>query len=469
MREVADWLSRSKVAKGIVVAHFDADGICSSVMMAQLLRKLGISTALWCVERLAPSNLGIFASSPYDLLAFVDVGSPEFDTIARHCSSRNKRVLVLDHHIPPKPAKQEVSSKAVHVNPWAFGVDGCREVCASSLVYALTKVVDKEAVALSPLAVVGAVADGQDGRCRLEGFNRDALSDAMDAGLVSVEEDAKLLGRETYTALEVLSRSHPFLPGLTGNREACEKLLTDLGVSGSTLWKHVSKNMRKRIVEAAQRFVQGEIGVEVAACLWGEVYTLLNESEGYMTRDAKEYGFLLNACGRQGHFELGIEVCRGDRDRAYSEAVNVFEDDREILFYGVEKVLESIVEERFLRYYTLPSVIPTSMMGAINYMIATSRLSPDKPLVSFVREAGGLRVSIHCDPQLADRGLDVSKAVQTLVSRFGGTGGSLREYGGALLSGGTKKDVIEVLSAVFGRQFDEVLGAAYSGSKTRDA
>ena len=38
-----------------------------------------------------------------------------------------------------------------------------------------------------------------------------------------------------------------------------------------------------------------------------------------------------------------------------------------------------------------------------------------------------------------------------------------------MLSGGTKKDVIEVLSAVFGRQFDEVLGAAYSGSKTRDA
>lgn len=469
MREVADWLSRSKVAKGIVVAHFDADGICSSVMMAQLLRKLGISTVLWCVERLAPSNLGIFASSPYDLLVFVDVGSPEFDTIARHCSSRNKRVLVLDHHIPLQPAKQEVSSKAVHVNPWAFGVDGCREICASSLVYALTKVVDKEVVVLSPLAVVGAVADGQDVQCKLEGFNREALSDAVDAGLVSVEEDAKLLGRETYTALDTLNRSYPFLPGLTGNREACEKLLADLGVSGSALWKQISKNVRKQIVEAVQRFVQGEIGVEVTACLWGEVYTLLNEPEGYMTRDAKEYGFLLNACGRQGRFELGVEVCRGNRDRAYTEAVNVFEGDREILFYGMEKALESVVEERFLRYYTLPSVIPTSLMGAINYMIATSRLCPDKPLVSFAREAGGLRVSIHCDPQLADRGLDICNAVQTLIKRFGGTGGSLREYGGALLSGGTEESVVEVLNTVFGRQFDEVLGAAYPSSKTRDA
>src|SRR5207249_4271733 len=80
-------------------------------------------------------------------------------------------------------------------------------------------------------------------------------------------------------------------------------------------WSDLDDGEKRRVVTAlVAHMLERGCGAKETERLAGETYTLIREPAGSPTRDAKEFGTLVNACGRYDQPEVGYRVCRGDRE-----------------------------------------------------------------------------------------------------------------------------------------------------------
>jgi single-stranded-DNA-specific exonuclease len=329
--------------RGLVVTHIDADGLCSgSVIFASLMRK-GVNAILRTVPDLDPRTISELEAQGYDFYIFVDLAS----TLIPQLESAFKgRYLVIDHH---QLLESDAENPSV-VNAWAFGYDGGKEACSSSMAYFFALSLDTLNDDLSPLAVVGALADRQDsgpGRS-LTGLNRLAAEDAQSRGLLAIAKDLMFTGRETRPIHEAIAlTSSPYLKGLTGSKDAVLALLHQSGLllKDGGAWRTISSlapDEKMKVTEViAGALGQEEGATEAIASLVGEAYTFEFEDSFTPLRDAREFGTLLNACGRMGATGTGISVCLGDRSAALRAAMQTLSDYRS----GINKALEGLASE----------------------------------------------------------------------------------------------------------------------------
>jgi RecJ-like exonuclease len=340
-------LEVTKVIRGgkriLIVTHIDADGLCSgSTVFAALMRK-GANATLRTVPDLDSRTIAELGAQNFDFYILTDLGSTLVEEIE---GAFRGRYLVLDHHqIPAKDAENPLV-----VNAWGYGYDGGKEACSSAMAYFFASALDSTNDDLSPLAVVGALADRQDagpGRS-LTGLNRIAMEDAQARGLLTVTKDLMFTGRETRPIHEAIAlTSTPFLKGLTGSKDAVLAVLHQSGLTlkdGGT-WRTISslsseeKMKLTEVIASALGPVDG--ATDAMASLVGEAYTLEFEDSFTPLRDAREYGTLLNACGRMGAAGTGISICLGDRTEALKGAMKILADYRS----GINKTLEALVSE----------------------------------------------------------------------------------------------------------------------------
>jgi len=329
--------------KVLIVTHIDADGIASgSIVFAALMRK-GANATLRTVPDLDAKMVKDLGSQKYDFCIFADLASTLISELE---VAFDGRFLVIDHH----QLTEDDMLKPTVVNAWAYGFDGGREACSSSMAYFFAEAMDPSNVDLSPLAVVGAVADRQDagpGRS-LTGLNRSALEAAQSARLITVSKDLMFTGRETRPVHEAVAlTSTPFLRGLTGSEEA---VLASLHHSGLKLkdggtWRTISSlsaDEKMKLTEViASMLGPADGATEAIAGLVGEVYTLEFEDSFTPLRDAREFATLLNACGRMGSAGTGISICLGDRSEAMKFAMKTLAEYRS----GIHKALETLTSE----------------------------------------------------------------------------------------------------------------------------
>ena len=370
----------------LVVTHIDADGLCSgSIAFASLMRK-GANVAVRTLPDLDGKAIGALAAEGYDMYLFTDLGStllPELE------SALGGRYLVVDHHQVPEP---DIANPSL-VNAWAFGYDGGKEACSSAMAYFLAAAMDPNNDDLSPLAVVGSLADRQDsgpGRS-LTGLNRSAVEDAQARGLLRVSKDLMFTGRETRPIHEAVAlTSAPFLKGLTGNKDS---VLAVLHRSGLTLkdggtWRTVaslSADEKKRLTEVIAEALGTEEGAtEALASLVGETYTIEFEDSFTPLRDAREFGTMLNACGRMGQAGTGISVCLGDRSDAFRAALKTLSEYRS----GINKALDGLTSDpsRVERQGSLVLVraqglVDERMLGPVISILTSSSEFKDKVVV----------------------------------------------------------------------------------------
>ena len=327
----------------LVVTHIDADGLCSgSAVFAALTRK-GANVGIRALPDLDPGAIAQLASEGYDFHIITDLGSTLLQQLDK---AFGEEYLVLDHH---QISKEDSASPRV-VNAWFYGYDGGDEACSSSMAYYFAVTVDPTNDDLSPLAVVGALADRQDagpGRS-LVGLNGSAVADAQALGLLAVSAVVMFTGRETRPVHEAVAlTSTPFLKGLTGSKDAVLALLHQAGLAlkdGGT-WRTISSlspEEKKKLTEAIASAVgESEGATDALASLVGQAYTFEFEDSFTPLRDAREYGTLLNACGRMGATGTGVSVCLGDRSEALKAAMNTLSDYRS----GINRALEGIASE----------------------------------------------------------------------------------------------------------------------------
>lgn len=324
----------------LIVTHIDADGLASgSIVLASLMRK-GANVTLRTVPDLDSKTIRELEAQQFDFYIFTDLAST---LIAELGAAFDGRYLVIDHH---QLSESDMSDPAV-VNAWAYGFDGGREACSSSMAYFFAASMDPSNRDLSPLAVVGAIADRQDnGQGRsLTGLNRAAMEEAQSSGLLVLSKDLMFTGRETRPIHESIAlTSTPFLKGLTGSKDAVLSALHKSGLQlkdGGT-WRTISSlsaEEKMKLTEViASMLGQAEGATDAIASLVGEVYTLEFEDAFTPLRDAREFATLLNACGRMALPGTGISICLGDRSEALKTAMKTLSEYRS----GINKALEAL-------------------------------------------------------------------------------------------------------------------------------
>ena len=422
--------------KILVVTHIDADGLASgSIVFASLTRKRA-NVTLRTVPDLDSEKIRQLAAQRYDFHIFTDLAST---LIAELEAAFDGRYLVIDHH---QLSDGDMRNPAV-VNAWAYGFDGGREACSSSMAYFFATSIDTSNRDLSPLAVVGAVADRQDcGQGRsLTGLNKAAMMEAQSSGLLVLTKDLMFTGRETRPIHEsVALTSTPFLKGLTGSKDAVLAALHESGLplKDGGAWRTISSlsaDEKMKVTEViASMLGPVEGATDAIANLVGEVYSLEFEDSFTPLRDAREFATLLNACGRMSAAGTGISICLGDRSEALKAAMRTLSEYRT----GINKALESLTGDtsRFEHHGHLvlvrgEGVVDEKLLGPVISILTSSPGFKDKVVVGMSSSGDSeLKISSRVGDSF-EGAVNLGLVMREAAEGVGGVGGGHTMAAGA--------------------------------------
>lgn len=317
----------------IIISHLDADGITSASIVAKAIMRSRARATVRIVSDLDKSVLDALGQAGFDFYVVCDMGSGLAEQMD---ASLGSEWVGIDHHQIPD---NEMDRSNV-LNAWQFGYDGGVEICSAGLAYLLAHNMNENNIDLAWLAVVAAVADRQDqgkGR-RLVELNRKIVEDAEKAGTLEVADDLIFYGRGTKPIHEALaSSSSPFIPSLSGNKDAALAALTSAGLDlqDNGRWRSVSElsiEEKRKVVEAVIPYLTSSQEKDVIIEeMIGEVYTLSREDQHSQLSDAREFATLLNSCGRMKKAGIGISICMGNRGGSLGEAERILLDYRRAL------------------------------------------------------------------------------------------------------------------------------------------
>ena len=413
----------------LIVTHIDADGLCSgSTVFAALTRK-GANATLRVVPDLDPVAIAELGAQNFGFYIFTDLGSTLIEEIE---AALPGRYIAIDHH---QISDKDAGNPSV-VNAWRYGFDGGNEACSSAMAYFFASALDPTNDDLSSLAVVGALADRQDsgpGRS-LTGLNRAAMEDAQARGLLTVTKDLMFTGRETRPIHEAIAlTSAPFLKGLTGSKDAVLAALHQSGLilkDGGT-WRTISslspeeKMMLTEVI--ASTLGPGDGASEAVSSLVGEAYTFQFEDSFTPLRDAREFGTLLNACGRMGAAGTGISICLGDRTEALKAAMKTLADYRS----GINRALEALTSEpsRLEQHGIVilvrgEGIVDEKLLGPVISILTSSPEFKDKVVVGRAESRdSNLKISSRVGdafPGKVNLGVVMREAAEAVVGVGGG-------------------------------------------------
>jgi len=411
----------------LIIGHIDADGISSASIIGKAIkRKKGRFIIRICRE-LNNEILEDIKSGEYDFHIFCDLGGGNIKSIDE---SLNGKWLLIDHH---QILSADNDSKQV-INSWQFGFDGGKEISAAGLAYFVAKAMDEENTDLSWLPVVAMVADRQDKgeRRAVFGLNRNILEDAVKAGLVKVSIDVLLYGRETKPIHEAMaSTTTPFIPNLSGNKNACLATLASSGVQlkQDGRWRtlsDLSEDEKKKVVESMIPYLNPVESPSAAIdSLIGEVYTMEKEDEHSSLRDAREFGTFLNACGRMKRAGVGVSICLDDRGQALQDGESILADYRRSLSKLIHVLLDDenkLVEKNSFNMIIGDDLIDEDMVGSICSIL--SGLSRFEKKIFLVRTSvqDHYKFSLRKPPHL-ESSVNLGLIVHEVCSSYGGSGG----------------------------------------------
>ena len=427
-----------------VVAHIDADGLCSAAIASTALERAGIEHSITFLRQLDGKAIEGFAERD-NFMWFVDLGSGMYDEL------RTRDCIITDHHLPGSTEMEK------QLNPHLLGHDGGTEISGAGVTYLVARAMNEENRDAAFLAVVGAVGDMQDNDpCALIGLNREIVKEAG----VDAIRDLRYFGRETRPIFKLIQyASDPPIPGVSGLESTAIKFLkgcdVELKEGGSwRCWVDLDSEEKKRIVSSiVKTLLRNGFGFRRAMRVVGEVYVLRGETPGTILHDAREFSTLLNSCGRHSMPEVGVAVCLGDRKEFYKKAMNMLNEHRAALANGVEIVRGlGISRMENIMFFDSGSKIDERIVGIIAGMVLEKeRLS--KPLIALaVTETGELKISARATRGMVEKGVDLSRSLNTASTKVGGYGGGHKMAAGATIPSERRDEFLHILDALLEKQ-----------------
>ena len=366
-----------------IITHLDADGITSGSIMAMALRRMGARFSLRTVSDLNSSVVEKMKADGRDFYVISDLGGGWASHLRK---ALGDKWVIIDHH---EITEEEILTDdgGQILNPWKLGIDGGREVSAGGMAYMVASALDFKNRDLSAIAVVSAVADRQDqgDKKSFFGLNAETLKTAQSLGLVSVDLDIILTGRETRPVHEALAYTlFHYIDGLTWNTEACYLLLKNAGIKlkdDGSRWRALaefSQEEKSTIVEAVAKFVDSSdkrVSDILLDDLIGYVYTLSREDKRSQLRDAREFSTMLNACGRIGKAGVGIAMCLGDRNMALSAGEEIMDMYKMTLRNNISTIFSEkwrLADDGKTTFVNGDGILEEGMLGAVSTLLSGS-------------------------------------------------------------------------------------------------
>lgn len=427
------------------MTHIDADGITAGAIASETLRRLGKKYSIECIKQLDEVVIDKLLGEHHELVWFTDLGSG----ISTEYPDINK--IITDHHECPKD-----SDTSFHLNPHLFGYDGSYELSGAGTAYLVSKALDPKNTDLSALAVIGAIGDLQDRKfCELRGLNQEIVKDGKDIGVIQTTKDLRYFGKETRPLSKLLQyASDPLIPGMSGREESCVQLLQELQIplkKGDEWrkWVDLKKEEKRKIVSAViQMLLTKGFGYQVASRVLGETYLLCREEEGTELHDAKEFATLLNSTARYGQYEVGLQVCLGDRGKWLKEALSLLQGHRHNLVEGLQFAREEKIQKRsYIQFFHAGEGIRDTIIGIVtNMMLNGEEVDKGLPLLGFVlTENGDVKVSARASQSLVDQGLDLAVALTQAAKEVNGIGGGHNIAAGATIPKGKEEEFLHLV------------------------
>jgi single-stranded-DNA-specific exonuclease len=449
-KEAAKCAEEIKKYKSVhVVSHIDADGLTSAGIICTALERGNFEYTTRFVKQLDEKALDIIADENHDLVIFTDLGSG----MCEHIKFREIHAVISDHHQPQ-------GSYQFHLNPHLFGANGSYELSGSGSTYLLASALGKNKD-LSSLAIVGAIGDMQHMKMgQLVGINREILEEGVDEGTLQFKKDLVLFGKQTRPIYKLMQySSDPYIPGLTGDEEACIEFLHSLNISINQeerwrRWIDLEMSEKQKIVSGLIKYcLKSGMPPYKIERLVGEVYILLGEKEGTEMRDASEFSTLLNATARYNHAEIGLAVCMGNREEAYEDARKLLAEHRQNLVNGLMYVKEKgVIKLENIQYFDAGSEIKDTIVGIIAGMSSTLVENRNLPIIAFAKADGGIKVSARGTQDLIRKGVNLSEAMSKVSAEVGGAGGGHDIAAGATIPYSKKEEFARRLDIFVGEQ-----------------
>ncbi len=449
-REAAEVIKKHRHSSIDVVSHMDSDGVCAAAVLSKALDRLDIKHNVKFVRMLYKENLQKIDAP--DLTIFTDLGSSQLSNIRGKFLGKN--VIIADHH---EPEDVDGWPELVHLNAHKFGVDGMHEISGAGMAYLIARELDVNNKDLAATAMVGAIGDIQNVWGGFSGHNREILQDAIDAGVIEKNMDLLLYGRHSRPIFKSLEYfSDPAIPGVSNSAAGCVSLLKELGIDLKhegkwrrpvDLKKEEKQRLASELISLAYTNVPDDLVKYVPSLVVGETYTMRNESERSMLKDADEFSTCLNSTARHEQPLIGLEVAKGDRKTYYRAMLNLIKYHRRNIAEGLDFVEASGLKhgpKDYIQYFDATGEVKETFIGTIaSLALGNSNSDPYRPIVGIVSTDGMAKASARCSKLLFLRGLDMAKAMKAAAKAVGGEGGGHAVACGAQVEEGRVQEFLQ--------------------------
>ena len=428
-----------KTGKSIsVTTHIDCDGLTSGSIITKALIRAGAKCTVRTSKEFSKKIAESFKTDSRDFHIITDLAGGFAKTLDE---TLGDNWIVLDHHQIPEEEKDNQNV----INAWSYGIDGGTEICAGGMAYLASMALDERNSDLSAIAVVSALGDRQDQgeRKSFTGKNFEIANIAKEQGLVEIDLDLLLVGRETRPLADALAfTSQPFIEGLTWNRGACLTLLNSSGIQlkDEGRWRvpaELTEVEKRQVIESITKFTSGKNATEIMSELIGYTYTFPREDRQSFLRDGREFSTMLNSCGRINRSGVGMAVCMGDRNKILREGEIILTDYRKMIREYMNVLSNErwrISESETCVMVNGVDIVPETMTGTISSLIAGSPKNSGKIVI--LRTNGeentikfSSRKSFSCKSDI-----NLSELMRTGAEKFDGIGGGHAAAAGAKIT-----------------------------------
>ncbi|MBM3228987.1 DHH family phosphoesterase [Candidatus Parvarchaeota archaeon] len=418
-----------------IVHHYDCDGITSGSIAALGLKKDGKFPKMVTLRKLDDQIVNELFCDKNEIV-FVDFGGgcKAIDQI--------KDAVVIDHH-------QTEGIATLQANPQLHGLDGGAEISAAGVAYFVFGQAEW-------LGVVGAVGDVQ---APLHGLNGKLLEIGGKNKTVSRSNGLRLYGKGTRPLKQLLLYADdPYLPGISGNEEACSRIIESSGVeqvfgSAQRTYNDLNDEEKKKFVgNLVDALSQGR-SQNVAQELFGESYQLDIYRYTPQLYEAAEFATLLNACGRNDKPQIGIGVCLGATG-ALQEAIGLLAAHRKNLQAGVTYGAKNIQDFGPFRLLDGRGVIDDGIIGVVAGMLMGGK--GDRPMVALsLDKEGQVKVSGRAKKTSIDAGINLGAAMKAAALKAGGVGGGHAQAAGCTIPNDNVDAFLATIGGVFRSQANQ--------------
>jgi RecJ-like exonuclease len=401
-----------------IISHNDADGISAASVIANAIKEEGGQFHTTIVPRLKLEFVKELVKESYKLFVFSDMGS----ACLKHINRLKTDAIIADHH---QPAKIEANANVIHVNPHLFGIDGSKEISGAGAAYLTVRELGKNGKKhLAYFALIGAFGDMQ---CQ-NGFlsvNKLILDDSLESKVLEIHEDLKLVSKSQEPLYKSLAYTlNPGLTGLTGDLEGSMAFLEKIGLS---------YGIKFTDLEGEERDILKDELIKINPAIFGDIYSIPKEIP--QLRNLEEHAYLLDACGKNKKFGLGLGICLGEREEAMDVAFGLQRKYREQLIKGMEWIKRegSNNLDHFQYLYSEDKDLKRIMGTIASIGISIELLPADKPILTLARMHNDIKISGRTTREMVEKGVNLGKALDDASHSFGGQGGGHDIAAGALI------------------------------------